>query len=50
MQILVKVDVLSQIIWFKSADGEISEAIFDRFHVCPPQGAPDLICQSELVD
>jgi sulfide:quinone oxidoreductase len=50
MQTLIKVDGPSQTAWFKNADGEVTETNFDLLHVCPPQGAPDFIRESELAD
>ncbi|MBL4671771.1 MAG: bifunctional protein tyrosine phosphatase family protein/NAD(P)/FAD-dependent oxidoreductase [Arenicella sp.] len=50
MQTLIKVDGPSQTAWFKNADGEVTETTFDLLHVCPPQGAPDFVRESELAD
>ena len=49
-QTLIKVDGESKTAWFKSSEGEVSEASFDMLHVCPPQRAPEFIRTSPLAD
>ena len=51
---LVRVDGAKKTAWFELSDANgdtrISEQRFDMVHVCPPQTAPDFVCQSELSD
>lgn len=51
---LVKIDGESRTAWFDKTDAEgkveTVSTNFDMIHVCPPQQAPDVICNSPLAD
>jgi sulfide:quinone oxidoreductase len=47
---LVKIDGTAKKAWFKDAEGNVSETLFNFIHVCPPQAAPQFIKNSDLSD